>query len=132
MPVFALLAMTAISVSIGVVAVGLGTLAVASLVGAGIAALMHGHWPRFTRIKRVIAAGGLVLGVAGVVGGAIWLLDAGSPLTYPPNAAAQADARIEPLDVPDPDVLAAEIVDDLEAALEQFRAIAEDLGDVDD
>jgi hypothetical protein len=30
--------------------------------------------------------------------------------------------------LPEPDVLAAEIVDDLESALEQFRAIAEDLG----
>ena len=41
--------------------------------------------------------------------------------------------RDEPLEetanLPDPDVLAAEIVDDLEAALEQFRAIAEDLGE---
>jgi type I restriction enzyme M protein len=32
-------------------------------------------------------------------------------------------------DLPDPDVLAAEIVEDLQAALEQFREIAEDLGD---
>jgi len=101
-PAFALLAMTAISVSIGVVAVGLGTLAVASLVGAGFAALIHGGWSGLSRIKRVIAAGGLALGVAGVAGGAIWLLDAGSPLTYPPNAAAQADAHVEPLGVPDP------------------------------
>jgi type I restriction enzyme M protein len=31
--------------------------------------------------------------------------------------------------LPDPDVLAAEIVEDLEAALEQFRAIAEDLAE---
>ena len=30
--------------------------------------------------------------------------------------------------LPDPDVLALEIVEDLEAALEQFREIAEDLG----
>ncbi len=30
--------------------------------------------------------------------------------------------------LPDPDVLAQEIVDDLEAALEQFREIAADLG----
>ena len=34
-----------------------------------------------------------------------------------------------PADLPEPDALAAEIVDDLEAALEQFRAIAEDLGE---
>jgi len=31
--------------------------------------------------------------------------------------------------LPDPDVIAAEIVEDLEAALEQFRTIAEDLGE---
>jgi type I restriction enzyme M protein len=31
--------------------------------------------------------------------------------------------------LPEPDVLAAEIADDLESALEQFRAIAEDLGE---
>jgi type I restriction enzyme M protein len=35
----------------------------------------------------------------------------------------------ETANLPEPDVLAAEIVDDLEAALEQFRAIAEDLGE---
>jgi type I restriction enzyme M protein len=32
-------------------------------------------------------------------------------------------------DLPDPDILAAEIVEDLQAALEQFREIAEDLGE---
>jgi type I restriction enzyme M protein len=32
-------------------------------------------------------------------------------------------------DLPDPDVLATEIVEDLQAALEQFREIAEELGD---
>jgi hypothetical protein len=31
--------------------------------------------------------------------------------------------------LPEPDVIAAEIVDDLGSALEQFRAIAEDLGE---
>ncbi len=35
----------------------------------------------------------------------------------------------ETANLPDPDVLAAEIVQDLEAALEQFRAIAEELGE---
>ena len=32
-------------------------------------------------------------------------------------------------DLPNPDILAAEIVEDLQAALEQFREIAEDLGE---
>jgi len=35
----------------------------------------------------------------------------------------------ETANLPEPDVLAVEIVDDLEAALEQFRAIVEDLGE---
>jgi type I restriction enzyme M protein len=34
----------------------------------------------------------------------------------------------ETANLPEPDILAAEIVEDLEAALEQFRLIAEDLG----
>ena len=33
--------------------------------------------------------------------------------------------------LPDPDIIAGEIVEDLEAALEQFRLIAEDLGNSD-
>jgi len=32
-------------------------------------------------------------------------------------------------DLPEPDVIAAEIVDDLQAALEQFQSIADELGD---
>ena len=39
------------------------------------------------------------------------------------------DESLEDSDnLPDPDVIALEIVEDLEAALEQFRLIAEDLG----
>jgi len=39
------------------------------------------------------------------------------------------DESLEESDnLPDPDVLAQEIVEDLEAALEQFREIATDLG----
>jgi type I restriction enzyme M protein len=33
--------------------------------------------------------------------------------------------------LPDPDIIAAEIVEDLESALEQFRLTAEDLGEVE-
>ena len=40
------------------------------------------------------------------------------------------DKSLEESDtLPDPGVLAQEIVEDLEAALEQFRLIAEDLGE---
>jgi len=38
------------------------------------------------------------------------------------------ESREESDSLPDPDVFALEIVDDLEAALEQFREIATDLG----
>jgi len=33
--------------------------------------------------------------------------------------------------LPDPDIIADEIVEDLESALEQFRLIVEDLGEVE-
>ena len=40
------------------------------------------------------------------------------------------DESLEETDnLPDPNVIAADIVEDLEAALEQFRLIAEDLGE---
>ena len=39
------------------------------------------------------------------------------------------DSLEETANLPDPDILAAEIVEDLEAALEQFRLIAKDLGE---
>ncbi|MGD1992030.1 MAG: MFS transporter, partial [Anaerolineae bacterium] len=100
--VLANLALTALSVPVGVVTVGLGTLAVASLAGAGVAALWRGGWSRLTRVKRAIAVTGLALGCAGIVAGAVWLLDAGAPLTPPPDAAAQAGAAVEPLPLPDP------------------------------
>lgn len=38
------------------------------------------------------------------------------------------DSLEDSANLPDPDVIAQEIVDDLEAALEQFRLIANDLG----
>jgi hypothetical protein len=41
---------------------------------------------------------------------------------------AQSESLEESDNLPDPDVLAQEIVEDLEAALEQFREIAGDLG----
>ncbi len=33
------------------------------------------------------------------------------------------------LNLPDPDILAAEIVEDLQSALEQFKGVADDLGE---
>jgi len=101
-PAFALLALTAMSVSIGVITVGLGTLAVASLLGASVLELASGGWRQATNVQRAITLGGLLLGLAGLIGGGVWLLDAGSPSTDPPDAEAQANARIDPLEMPDP------------------------------
>lgn len=100
--VLANLALTALSVPVGIVTVGLGTLALASLVGAGVTTLALGGWSRLTWPRRAPAAGGLVLGLIGLIAGGAWLLDEGTPLVYPINAAAQAGAQVEPLDLPDP------------------------------
>lgn len=100
--VLANLALTAWSVPVGIVGVGFGALAAASLIGAGVASLGYGGGAGLSRIRRIVAAGGLALGLAGLIGGGAWLLDAGSPLAYPPNAAALSGARVAPLDLPDP------------------------------
>lgn len=101
LPVFVLIALIAMNVALGVVAVGGATLVVASLVGAGIATLRRG-WAKLNRAKRWIAVAGLALGLVSVIGGGAWLLDAGSPLTYTPNAAALSGAQVAPLALPDP------------------------------
>jgi len=98
----ALLALTATSVSVGIVTVSLGTLVVASLLGAGVAALAGGGWRKASQVQRAAILGGLVLGLAGLMVGGVWLLDAGTPLAHPPDAAAQSKAQIESLALPDP------------------------------
>jgi type I restriction enzyme M protein len=53
-----------------------------------------------------------------------------SPIAGPaPNPASISDSLEASDNLPDPDVIAQEIVDDLESALEQFRLIATDLGE---
>jgi len=50
------------------------------------------------------------------------------PETKPASTSSGSQTKLEESDnLPDPDVLAQEIVEDLEAALEQFREIAVDL-----
>ena len=96
------LALTALSVPIGVVGVGLGAVAVGSLLGASTASLMGGGWRGATAWQRAILVAGLVLGVTGLIGGGVWLLDDGSPMTPGPDVSALDRGRIEPLSVPDP------------------------------
>jgi dienelactone hydrolase len=98
----ALLALTATSVSIGVVAASLSLLAVASLLGANVAELAGDGWHKATHMRRIIILGGLVLGLVGLTAGGVWLLDAGAPLTFPPQATAQAKMQIEPMAMADP------------------------------
>jgi dienelactone hydrolase len=98
----ATIALTAMSVSIGVFVVGLGAMAVASLLGAGVAVLTGGGWRAAPPARRAVILAGLVLGLVGLIGGGAWLLDAGSPLTAPPNAAALSATPVDPLDLPNP------------------------------
>jgi predicted dienelactone hydrolase len=80
----------------------LGAVVVASLLGAGLWVLASGGWREATGIQRLIAVLGLVLGLAGLAAGAAWLLDAGSAVEPPLNAAAMSGAEVTPLDMPDP------------------------------
>jgi len=98
MAAFGLLALFALPVLLGSLAVVLGMIVVASSLGAGVAALARGGGKETTRVQRIIAVVGMMLGVTGLAFGTAWLLDDGSPLVLSPDAAAE----IEPLAMPDP------------------------------
>jgi hypothetical protein len=95
---FGLLALFALPVLLGLLALVFGAVVVASSLGAAISVLTRGGWREATRVQRTIAVVGLALGAAGLILGVAWLLDDGSPLVLPPDAAAQ----VEPLALPDP------------------------------
>ena len=97
-----LLALFALPVLLGLLALVFVAVVVASSLGAGVAVLARGGWREATRVQRTIAVVGLALGSAGLTFGAAWLLDDGSPLVLPPDAAIQSDAQVEPLAMPDP------------------------------
>jgi len=99
---FGLLALFVLPVLIGLLAVALGSIVAASLLGGAISVLTRGSWREFTRVQRTITFIGLALGVAGLALGGVWLFDDGSPLVLPPDAGAQAGAQVEPLAMPDP------------------------------
>lgn len=90
--VLAYMVLVAMSVSIGILSVGLGLVALASLVGAGIAALVRAGGSPLSRPRRAIAVGGLLLGLVGLVAGGAWLLDAG-PTSPGPTSARPAQRR---------------------------------------
>ncbi len=80
----------------------LGVIVVASLLGAAVWVLARGGWRKATRVQRAITVLGLGLGLGGLTAGAIWLFGPGQAVEPPPNAAAIADAKITPLNMPDP------------------------------
>jgi hypothetical protein len=69
LPILAFVTLTAVSVAIGVLVVGLGVVLIGSLIGAAVAVLAPGGWRTMNRLRRSIAVGGLVLAVAGLLAG---------------------------------------------------------------
>lgn len=101
-PALALMALTAMSVSVGILLTGLGIFAIASLLGAGLFSFAGRGWHEASRLRRFITLGGILCGFVGGIAGGAWLLDDGSPLVKPPNAAALSGDRVEPLAASDP------------------------------
>lgn len=101
-PALALMALTAMSVSVGILLTGLGTLAIASLLGAGLSGLAGSGWREASRLRRYLRLGVLVFSFVGSFTVIAWLLDDGSPLVKPPDAAAMSGNRGEILTADDP------------------------------
>lgn len=87
---------------VSLVAMVAGTVIAVSLLGAAIWSLAKGGWKRANTARRAIILVGLVLGLAGTVGGAAWLLWDGQAFEPPVNAARQAGDVVPPLALPNP------------------------------
>lgn len=75
---------------------------IASLLGAGLAAVSGDNWGQLTRPHKLVAVSGLALAAVGLgVGGWLLLVD-GFATTPPINAAAQSATAVVPLDLPNP------------------------------
>jgi dienelactone hydrolase len=101
LPALIFLGLTALTAISGFLAVLLGTIAVASLLGAGIWVLANGGWRESSPLRRSIAVMGLGVGLVGAVTGGGWLLGDGSQATPPVNAALLS-GEVLPLEMPDP------------------------------
>jgi len=101
-PALALMALTAVSVSVGILLTGLGMLAIASLSGAGVSGLVGSDWREASKLRRFITVGGFVGGLVGGIAGGVWLFGDGSHVVMPPNAAALSGARVDLLALSDP------------------------------
>ena len=96
--VLAFMSLTAMSIAVGVLGVGLGAILVASALGGVGAELLGGGWRTAQRGRRAVLGIVGALGVAGLLVGGIWLLGSGTPAD-PPHAASGA---VTPLALPDP------------------------------
>lgn len=101
-PALALMALTAMSVSVGILLTGLGILAIASLLGASLNGISGSSWREASRLRRFIALGGLVCSFVSGIAAIVWLLDDGSPLVTLPSAAALSGDGVDPLSAADP------------------------------
>lgn len=99
--VLTLMALVAMSVSVGIFAAGLGMTLAASLLGAGVYRLASERGSA-SRVRRAAPWMALLAGLAGLAAGGIWLLGDGTPPPMPPNAAALSGARVQALALPDP------------------------------
>ncbi|MDX1687172.1 MAG: hypothetical protein R3248_04240 [Candidatus Promineifilaceae bacterium] len=79
----------------------LGVLLLApALAGGGLATLAGRDG--LSPAKRILAGGGLLLGAGALLAGALWLLRPGPGAAAIPNAAAQAGAPVQTVNLPDP------------------------------
>lgn len=101
-PALVLMALTAMSVSVGILLTGFGILAVASLLGAGWNSLAGRSRFTASRLQHFIALGGILCGFVGVIAGGAWLLDDGLSLAKPLNAVGLSADRVKPLTALDP------------------------------
>lgn len=90
---------------VGMIVVMLLGIASSSLVGAGIWVLAKGGLKDTTVVRRVIAIIGLVVGAGALAFSMVWLVRDGWAADPLPNAAAESDADVAPLSLPDPSQL---------------------------
>jgi dienelactone hydrolase len=102
LPPLALMALTAVSVSIGIFAAGFGMLILASIIGASLSGLAGGGWHLRSGPRRAFNLGFLGLSLVAITAGSYWLLDSGTPLDTPPNAAALSGMNVKQLAITDP------------------------------